>query len=188
MLLFKLANSPFNVPISEDIFPLAYSANSAEHYNARMDESEFVDQLIALSLLEFQDDPFFVPVPVRDGVERDTTLDDLYVNYWVRQRNTDDLYTISRKADDWYADESRSSTNGKPEWRPRSEQYHTQPHVVNETRKGKAPTAGLARLRSAFGDKPSEVRTPEGLSSLNKARQRNVHQSQRLSSCNRIQS
>ncbi|KAG1880252.1 hypothetical protein C8R48DRAFT_683234 [Suillus tomentosus] len=40
--------------------------------------------------------PFLVPVPVRDGVERETTLDDLYVNYWVRQRNTDDCTATRR--------------------------------------------------------------------------------------------
>ncbi|KAG2113413.1 uncharacterized protein F5147DRAFT_650355 [Suillus discolor] len=39
--------------------------------------------------------PFLVPIPVRDGVERSPTLDDLDVSYWVKQR---DLYecTVTR--------------------------------------------------------------------------------------------
>ncbi|KAG2118720.1 uncharacterized protein F5147DRAFT_647870 [Suillus discolor] len=40
--------------------------------------------------------PFLVPIPVRDGVERSPTLDDLDVSYWVKQR---DLYecTVTRR-------------------------------------------------------------------------------------------
>lgn len=34
--------------------------------------------------------PFLVPVPVRDGVARWPTLDDLDVNYWVKQCHADD--------------------------------------------------------------------------------------------------
>ncbi|KAG2147785.1 uncharacterized protein EDB93DRAFT_1104052 [Suillus bovinus] len=35
--------------------------------------------------------PFLVPVPVIDGVKTKPTLNDLYVNYWVKQRDTNAL-------------------------------------------------------------------------------------------------
>ncbi|KAG2145092.1 hypothetical protein BD769DRAFT_1636664, partial [Suillus cothurnatus] len=40
--------------------------------------------------------PFLVPIPVRDGVERSPTIDDLDVSYWVKQR---ELYecTVTRR-------------------------------------------------------------------------------------------
>jgi hypothetical protein len=40
--------------------------------------------------------PFLVPIPVRDGVERPPTLDDLYVNYWVKQHGLDECTATRR--------------------------------------------------------------------------------------------